>query len=60
MEAQSHTSPAFNASVLVIAFPGGAGTASLVQQARRCYSRSPVPVVVMGVPPPFSPEPLAA
>ena len=40
--------------------PGGAGTASLVQQARRCSSRSPVPVVVMEVPPPFSPEPLAA
>ena len=47
-------------SVLVIAFPGGPGTASLVQQARRCSSRSPVPVVVMEVPPPFSPEPLAA
>jgi hypothetical protein len=46
--------------VLVIAFPGGAGTASLVQQARHCSSRSPVPVVVMEVPPPFSPEPLAA
>ena len=56
MEAQAHTSPAFSASVLVIAFPGGAGTASLVQQARRCSSRSPVPVVVMEVPPPpFSP-----
>jgi hypothetical protein len=60
MEAQAHTSPAFSASVLVIAFPGGAGTASLVQQARRCSSRSPVPVVVMEVSPPFSPEPLAA
>jgi len=60
VEAQAHTSPAFSASVLVIAFPGGAGTASLVQQARRCSSRSPVPVVVMEVPPPFSPEPLAA
>jgi hypothetical protein len=59
-EAQAHTSPAFSASVLVIAFPGGPGTASLVQQARRCSSRSPVPVVVMEVPPPFSPEPLAA
>ena len=46
--------------MLVIAFPGGPGTASLVQQARRCSSRSPVPVVVMEVPPPFSPEPLAA
>ena len=59
-EAQAHTSPSFTASVLVIAFPGGPGTASLVQQARRCSSRSPVPVVVMEVPPPFSPEPLAA
>ena len=59
-QAQAHTSPAFSASVLVIAFPGGAGTASLVQQARRRSSRSPVPVVVMEVPPPFSPEPLAA
>jgi hypothetical protein len=60
VEAQAHTFPAFSASVLVIAFPGGAGTASLVQQARSCSSRSPVPVVVMEVPPPFSPEPLAA
>ena len=61
VEAQAHTSPAFSASVLVIAFPGGAGTASLVQQARRCSSCSPVPVVVMEVPPPpFSPEPLPA
>jgi len=61
VEAQAHTCPAFSASVLVIAFPGGAGTASLVQQARRCSSRSPVPVVVMEVsPPPFSPEPLPA
>jgi hypothetical protein len=60
VEAQAHTSPAFSVSVLVIAFPGGPGTASLVQQARRCSSRSPVPVVVvMEVPPPFSPEPLA-
>jgi hypothetical protein len=46
--------------VLVIPFPGGAGTASLVQQARRCSFRSPVPVVVMEMPPPFSAEPLAA
>ncbi len=60
VEAQAHTSSSLSASVLVIAFPGGAGMASLVQQARRCSSRSPVPVVVMEVPPPFSPEPLAA
>jgi hypothetical protein len=33
VEAQAHTSPAFSASVLVIAFPGGPGTASQVQQA---------------------------
>ena len=46
--------------MLVIAFPGGAGTTSLVQQARRCSSRSQVPVAVMEVSAPFSPEPLAA
>ena len=60
IEAQAHTSPSFSASVLVIAFPGGAGTASLVQQARRSASRSPVPIAVMEVSAPFSPEPLAA
>ncbi len=60
VEAQAHSSPAFSASLLVIAFSGRAGTDSLVQRARRCSSRSPVPVVVMEVPPPFSPEPLAA
>ena len=58
--AVAHTSPGSIASVLVVAFPGGRGTASLVQQARRCSSRAPVPVVVMEVPPPFSPEPFAA
>jgi hypothetical protein len=60
IEAQAHTSPSFSASVLVIAFPGGAGTASLVQQARRSASRSPVPVAVMEVSEPLSPGPLAA
>ena len=60
IEAQAHTSPSFSASVLVIAFPGGAGTASLVQQARRTASRSPVPIAVMEVSEPFSPEPVAA
>ncbi len=35
------TSPVSIASVLVVAFPGGVGTASLVQQARRMASRSP-------------------
>jgi hypothetical protein len=60
IEAQAHTSPSFSASVLVIAFPGGPGTASLVQQARRSASRSPVPIAVMEVSAPFSPEPIAA
>jgi len=50
-EAQAHTSPGFSASVLVIAFPGGAGTASLVRQARRMASRSPVPLAVVEVSP---------
>ena len=40
--AVAHTSPVDQVSVLVVAFPGGAGTASLVQQARRMASRSPV------------------
>jgi hypothetical protein len=35
----------------VVAFPGGAGTASLVQQARRMASRSPVPISVAEVSP---------
>ena len=52
LEAEAHTSPSTSASVLVIAFPGGAGTASLVQQARSWSSCSPVPLVVMEVPPP--------
>ncbi|WP_411877218.1 SLOG family protein [Vulcanococcus limneticus] len=33
-------------AVLVVAFPGGAGTASLVQQARRMATSSPVPIAV--------------
>jgi predicted Rossmann-fold nucleotide-binding protein len=32
--------------VLVVAFPGGAGTASLLQQARRLAATSPVPISV--------------
>ncbi|MFM9111079.1 MAG: SLOG family protein [Prochlorococcaceae cyanobacterium] len=36
-------------SVLVIAFPGGAGPASLVQQARRSSLHVPMPVVVEAV-----------
>jgi hypothetical protein len=33
-------------AVLVMAFPGGAGTASLVQQALRMATSSPVPIAV--------------
>ena len=44
-----HCSPGCLTSVLVVAFPGGAGTASLVQQARRMASRSPVPISVAEV-----------
>ncbi len=49
-QAVAHTSPA-RTSVLVVAFPGGAGTASLVQQARRMATRSPVPLAVVEVSP---------
>ncbi|MCP9824912.1 SLOG family protein [Synechococcus sp. EJ6-Ellesmere] len=49
--AEAHTSPDDSTSVLVVAFPGGAGTASLVQQARRMASRSPVPIAVVEVSP---------
>ena len=49
--AEAHTSPGSMASVLVVAFPGGAGTASLVQQARRMAARSPVPISVAQVSP---------
>jgi hypothetical protein len=47
--AEAHSSPGYQASVLVVAFPGGTGTASLVQQARRMASRSPVPISVAEV-----------
>ncbi|MBD2422843.1 hypothetical protein H6G16_05075 [Cyanobium sp. FACHB-13342] len=49
--AEAHTSPGSIASVLVVAFPGGAGTASLVQQARSMAARSPVPISVAQVSP---------
>ncbi|WP_255005408.1 SLOG family protein [Cyanobium sp. ATX 6F1] len=49
--ALSHSSPGVSTSVLVVAFPGGPGTASLVQQARRMASRSPVPIAVVEVSP---------
>ena len=47
--AVAHSSPSCLTSVLVVAFPGGAGTASLVQQAKRMASRSPVPISVAEV-----------
>jgi len=49
--AVAHSSPGSMASVLVVAFPGGAGTASLVQQARRLAFRSPIPIAVVEVSP---------
>ncbi len=49
--AVAHSSPGSMASVLVVAFPGGAGTASLVQQARRLAFCSPVPIAVVEVSP---------
>ena len=49
--AEAHRSPGYQASVLVVAFPGGAGTASLVREARRMASRSPVPIAVVEVSP---------
>lgn len=49
--AVAHSTPGRHVSVLVVAFPGGAGTASLVQQARSLATRSPVPLVVVDVSP---------
>jgi hypothetical protein len=49
--ALAHCSPGISTSVLVVAFPGGAGTASLVQQARRMAASSPVPISVVEVSP---------
>ena len=48
-KAVAHTSPGSLASVLVVAFPGGPGTASLVREARRMASRSPVPIAVVEI-----------
>jgi hypothetical protein len=47
--AVAHSSPGCQVSVLVVAFPGGAGTASLVREARRMASSSPVPIAVVEV-----------
>jgi hypothetical protein len=49
--AEAHTSPGVSTSVLVVAFPGGSGTASLVREARRMASRSAVPIAVVEVSP---------
>ena len=49
--AVARSSPGSLASVLVVAFPGGAGTASLVKEARRMASLSPVPISVAEVSP---------
>ena len=49
--AVARSSPGSLASVLVVAFPGGAGTASLVREARRMASHSPVPISVAEVSP---------
>jgi predicted Rossmann-fold nucleotide-binding protein len=49
--AVARSSPGCLTSVLVVAFPGGAGTASLVREARRMASRSPVPIAVVEVSP---------
>ena len=49
--AEAHTSPGVSTSVLVVAFPGGAGTASLVREARRMASHAPVPIAVVEVSP---------
>ena len=51
--AQARCTATSAVSVLVVAFPGGFGTASLVKQARRLASRSPVPLAVMEVSPAF-------
>ena len=49
--AVARRSPGCLTSVLVVAFPGGAGTASLVREARRMASRSLVPIAVVEVSP---------
>ena len=46
LRAEACSYPGALVSVLVVAFPGGAGTASLVQQARRMAAKSPVPIAV--------------
>jgi predicted Rossmann-fold nucleotide-binding protein len=50
-EALANSSPVVSTSVLVLAFPGGSGTASLVRQARRMATRSLVLLAVVEVSP---------
>jgi predicted Rossmann-fold nucleotide-binding protein len=45
-QAEALSTAAAPVSVLVVAFPGGAGTASLVREARRLASHAPVPLSV--------------
>jgi len=44
--AEAHSTAGAPVSVLVVAFPGGAGTASLLQLARRMATSSLVPIAV--------------
>jgi hypothetical protein len=48
--AGAHNSPGYQASVLVVAFPGGAGTASLVRSPPDGVA-FPVPIAVVEVSP---------
>lgn len=49
--AQSHSTPHSTVGVLVVAFPGGAGTASLLQLSRQRVLSSVVPLLVVQVAP---------
>jgi len=53
-QAQGCSSPGSPVGVLVIAFPGGAGTVSLLQLSRQRVLSSPVPLLVMEVAPALS------
>jgi hypothetical protein len=52
--AQSHSTPHSSVGVLVVAFPGGAGTVSLLQLSRQRVLFSPVPLLVVEVAPSLS------
>jgi hypothetical protein len=53
-QAQSHSTPRCPVGVLVVAFPGGPGSASLLQLARQRVLSSPVPLLVIEVAPSLS------